>query len=100
MYIGGEGMKAFYDKMLPAAANKLAKKYGGKVEQQQLDVSDTGTYHKNKEGFEPQQTVHVLRLTPELKKAAREGFKMMSTAGTAVGAGAALGNGEDDDSGD
>jgi hypothetical protein len=29
--MGGEGMTAFYDKMLPAAANKLGKKYGAKV---------------------------------------------------------------------
>jgi hypothetical protein len=29
--VGGEGMNAFYDKMLPAAANKLGKKYGAKV---------------------------------------------------------------------
>ena len=28
---GGEGMKGFYDQMLPSIANKLAKKYGGKV---------------------------------------------------------------------
>ena len=26
--IGGEGMKSFYDKMLPAAINKFSKKYG------------------------------------------------------------------------
>jgi hypothetical protein len=29
--VGGEGMLAFYDKMLPAAANKLVKKFGAKV---------------------------------------------------------------------
>jgi hypothetical protein len=31
LQVGGEGMNAFYDKMLPAAANKLGKKYGAKV---------------------------------------------------------------------
>ena len=30
--VGGEGMKAFYDKIVPAMVNKLAKKFGGKVE--------------------------------------------------------------------
>lgn len=30
--VGGEGMKGFYDQILPAAANKLVKKYGAKVE--------------------------------------------------------------------
>jgi hypothetical protein len=29
--VGGEGMAGFYDKMLPAAVNKLVKKYGAKV---------------------------------------------------------------------
>lgn len=29
--IGGEGMKGFYDQILPAEANKLIKKYGAKV---------------------------------------------------------------------
>jgi hypothetical protein len=30
--VGGEGMKAFYDKIVPTMVNKLAKKFGGKVE--------------------------------------------------------------------
>ncbi|WP_287372417.1 hypothetical protein [Prosthecochloris sp.] len=30
--IGGEGMKAFYDKIVPSVANKIVKKYGAKVE--------------------------------------------------------------------
>jgi hypothetical protein len=29
--VGGEGMKGFYDQILPAAANKLGKKFGAKV---------------------------------------------------------------------
>lgn len=29
--VGGEGMSGFYDKILPAAANKLGKKYGARV---------------------------------------------------------------------
>lgn len=29
--VGGDGMRAFYDKILPAAVNKWAKKFGGKV---------------------------------------------------------------------
>lgn len=37
--VGGEGMKGFYDKILPATAEKLFKKWGGKVEKQQLPVN-------------------------------------------------------------
>ena len=39
--IGGEGMKAFYDKMLVDKANALAKKYGSKVEERQIPVDST-----------------------------------------------------------
>lgn len=34
--VGGEGMKGFYDKMLPNIANKLGKKYGAQVEYKDL----------------------------------------------------------------
>lgn len=34
--IGGEGMKGFYDKILPAAMNKYAKKWGGRVEESKI----------------------------------------------------------------
>ena len=36
--IGGEGMKAFYDKTVKKAADKIAKKYGGKVEVKGIDT--------------------------------------------------------------
>ena len=29
--VGGEGMKGFYDKIIPDAANKLGKQWGAKV---------------------------------------------------------------------
>lgn len=35
--IGGEGMKAFYDKMLPTAVQKYVKQWGAKVEQSSLN---------------------------------------------------------------
>ena len=34
--VGGEGMKAFYDKIVPTMANKLVKKFGGKVEESDI----------------------------------------------------------------
>jgi len=36
--VGGEGMKGFYDKILPAKVNALVKKHGVKVEQSNLDT--------------------------------------------------------------
>ncbi len=44
--VGGEGMKGFYDKILPSVANKLGKKYGAKAElgglQTQIKVMRAG----------------------------------------------------------
>lgn len=36
--VGGEGMKGFYDKMLPAFLNKYGKKWGARVGEMQLDI--------------------------------------------------------------
>ena len=41
--VGGEGMKGFYDKILPNAVNKLVKKWGGKVGQTKLPRQDSVT---------------------------------------------------------
>ena len=42
--VGGEGMKAFYDKMLPNETNKLIKKFGSKVETISVLTEDRVTY--------------------------------------------------------
>ena len=36
--VGGEGMKGFYDKILPNEVGKYIKQWGGKVEQGELDI--------------------------------------------------------------
>ena len=38
--VGGEGMKAFYDKIIPSAASKLGKPFGAKVELIEIDGAD------------------------------------------------------------
>ena len=38
--IGGEGMKGFYDKMIPSFLNQFGKKYGAKVGQGQINIDD------------------------------------------------------------
>lgn len=44
--VGGEGMKAFYDSIIPSTASKLIKPFGGKVETIKIDlmpnVTDSG----------------------------------------------------------
>lgn len=59
--VGGEGMKGFYDKIIPNFLNNFTKKYGAKTK----DVAIEG------------QVVHSLEITPALKDAAlNEGFSL------------------------
>ncbi len=44
--VGGEGMKGFYDKIIPDAANKLGKKFGTKVGETKVE---TGKYPLSEE---------------------------------------------------
>lgn len=92
LQVGGEGMSGFYDKMLPAAANKLVKKYGGKVERGALPTStrDGGGLQNQfndlieEAGGTPTmasgpvtEQVHVLPLTDKMKESALgEGFPL------------------------
>ena len=67
--IGGEGMKAFYDKMLVDKANNIAKKYGGRVE---LNKQVDGL---TKNGI----NIHFLKLPQGLKDTAmQKGFPLFS----------------------
>ena len=61
--VGGQGMKAFYDKMLVDKANALVKKHKGKVEKSKAGDHD----------------VHVLKITPELREhVLKKGFPLFS----------------------
>lgn len=73
--IGGEGMKAFYDKMLVDKFSNIAKKFGGKVETLDFPKTPVGGTKQTLDG------VHVLKLTPELKQHAIEkGFPLFEGA--------------------
>lgn len=63
--VGGEGMKAFYDKLLVDKVSNLGKKYGAKVEQKELSNG---------------QKIWVLPITKELKEyALSNGFPLFSS---------------------
>jgi hypothetical protein len=63
--VGGSGMIGFYDKMLPAYANKFGKKYGAKV-------GDTVITTPKPE------KVHSINITPQMRDALREGIPLFS----------------------
>lgn len=62
--IGGEGMKGFYDRMLPAFMNKYGKKWGVKVEDIDLPNLENGL------------TMHSVPVTEEMKQSVMEGQVM------------------------
>lgn len=105
--VGGEGMKGFYDKILPGEVNKFVKKWGGRVGQakigaeparfgsladmkshfqefrlQYLQNHSLATEQEVKDAYNsrPDKTVatHSLDITPAMKAAALEGFDMFS----------------------
>ena len=65
--IGGEGMKGFYDKMLPAFMNKYGKKWGVKVE----DITLPGLDYSSR-------TMHAVPVTQEMRDSVMEGQLMFS----------------------
>jgi hypothetical protein len=86
--IGGEGMKSYYDKIVPNRIMDVAKKAGApvKVEPHKIDTA------------EGEKTLHSIRMTPELRAAIMRGLPVYK-AGGSVGDPQALRNGgsPDDD---
>ena len=63
--LGGEGMKGFYDNMLPAFVNKYGKKWGAKVGEVSLPkIGDDGL------------TMHSVDVTPQMKEDVMKGQPM------------------------
>lgn len=102
--IGGDGMKGFYDKILPATVNKLVKKWGAKVEEVELPNAAKGPKqdinapvvpregesiaeamdrierdHASKKGQESVM-VHSVEITPEMRESILEGQPLFQKA--------------------
>ena len=67
--IGGEGMKGFYDSIIPAFLNKYAKKWGGKVERAQIETGPVEEGYEFTGGAVPTEksSVHSLEITDSMK---------------------------------
>lgn len=69
--VGGEGMREFYDKLLPKRLEKLVKPFGGRVEQLRVAAGKGKT-----------APAWVVRLTPEMKRAIlTKGLPLLSLGG-------------------
>jgi len=78
--VGGEGMKGFYDNILVKSADKLIKKFGGKVGEARLAESSDLIDESKPEAAKyatGEKPVHSLDITPALKDAALStGFEL------------------------
>lgn len=82
--VGGEGMKGFYDKILPTYAKKFGKKFGAKVETTEITgqapatdddaklLSDLGVKGTGSNTAE----VHSLPITDEMRESAKQGVAL------------------------
>src|SRR6185312_6073238 len=92
---GGEGMRGFYDKILPDYLNKLGKKYGAKVEEtttpvagfNEVDNEDEARLMEQEFGRkatrepERREPVHEKVITPELRAQVKNiGFELFQAA--------------------
>jgi hypothetical protein len=69
LQVGGEGMKKYYDEIYPNYLNKLGKKYGSQVGETRIKTG------RGVPGGEP---VRYLDITPEMRKAIKEGQPLAS----------------------
>ncbi len=71
LHIGGEGMKAFYDRMLPSFVSKYVKKWGSKVQDITLpEIGDNGL------------TMHSVEITPDMRESVLQGQTMFRSVDT------------------
>jgi hypothetical protein len=66
--VGGEGMKGFYDQILPATVNKLVKKFGAKVGKDEIDARAKDANGMRLKFDEPTTPVHSVDITPRLRE--------------------------------
>ena len=72
MQMGGEGMKSYYDKIVPNRIMDVAKKAGApvKVEPHKIDTA------------KGEKTLHSIRMTPELRASVMRGLPVYKAGGT------------------
>jgi hypothetical protein len=85
--VGGEGMKGFYDKILPDTANKLVKRHGGRVGETTLDLGNDLEAPYSYEGPTPtaarlREIIHDPNEGSIIKRQAGEALRMIEMDGT------------------
>jgi hypothetical protein len=93
LQVGGEGMKGFYDQILPSYLNTFGKPYGAQVQQLQIPIKHELQGLRNMGGYpeEPPLTMHNFPITPEMRESIKQkGLPLYQQVGIpTAGAGAA-----------
>jgi len=96
--IGGEGMKGFYDKMIPDYLNTFGKKYGSQVELNAMPIENKLTWREELQNvhqqnpenkIQPTKQLHYFKITPEMREEVKQGMPLYQQVGVPIGAGAA-----------
>jgi hypothetical protein len=96
--VGGEGMKGFYDKMIPDYLNTFGKKYGSQVELNAMPIEKQLTWRdelqnihqQNPENkIQPTKQLHYFKITPEMREEVKQGMPLYQQIGVPLGTGAA-----------
>ena len=75
--VGGEGMKKYYDEIYPNYLNKLGKKYGAQVGETKVNTVKERAENSMIPTMK-QEPVRYLDITPEMRKAIKEGQPLAS----------------------
>lgn len=78
MNLGGEGMRGFYDQMLPRFMDKYGKRWGVKTYDQEYQVPDDGHVENGKMVYTTNYTWHTVDVTPEMRESVMGGQPMFS----------------------
>lgn len=93
LQVGGEGMKGFYDKMLPDYLNTFGKPYNAQVQQLQIPIKHELEGLRRMAGMaeDPPLTLHNFPITPEMRESIKQkGLPLYQQIGIpTAGAGAA-----------
>lgn len=98
LQVGGEGMKGFYDQMLPKYLDKYAKKWGVRTSKAKIklgeDVVEPGMaapgidyFGKDKITEAPMAEVHYLDITPRMKESIKKEGQPLFTVAPTIGLG-------------
>ena len=78
LQVGGEGMRKYYDEVYPNYLNKLGKKYGAQVGETKVNTGIDNLPAGSSVPTMKQEPVRYLDITPEMRKAIKEGQPLAS----------------------